>query len=151
MSQDHIRRAAGWPWWKRAWAKVHEPRVIAVTQAVVYLLLGGVGAYARINPPSTIEGAIGATAMTLLAGLLVFGGLIIGWWTALLGIHWLERFAVVSVACSAGIYAYIIFSLHLLESGNRLLQLGFVLAVLLYQPIRWMRLRESPYDRSLHI
>ena len=146
MSQDHIRRAAGLPWWWRAWAKVHEPRVIAVTQAVVYLLLGGVGIYALASPPSTIEGAIGEASMALLAGLLVFGGLAIGWWTALFGIHWLERYAVVSVGSAAGIYGAIILALHVTETGNRLLQFGFVATVALTQLMRWQRLRESPYD-----
>ena len=149
VTQKHIRDKARLRWWQRAWLSINEPRIVAVLQCLVYVGFGASGVYALVSPPMTIAGEIGALAMTLLAGLLVFAGLL-GSWTALRGIKWLERYAVVSVGLSAGIYAVIIAVLHSTTDGNRLLQLSFVVAVLMYQPIRYVRLADSPYDRVLH-
>lgn len=132
---------------KRFWLRVHQPRVIAVTYAVLYSVLAWGGIMALIDPPSTIEGTLGAAAMTVLSALLVLGG-ITGAPSALIGAWWLERIAVMSVAFSAGLYGAVIFVRQLTESGNRQLQLAFVLTVLLMQLIRWHRIRLRPYDPS---
>jgi len=134
----------------RAWTKVHQPRVISALYCVIYtlLLLGGISAL--IDPPRSIEGTIGAAAMTLLASLLTLGGAL-GAPASLVGAWWLERLAVVSVGFSAGIYGAIIITLDVqATSGNRQLQLSMVLVVLLMQAVRWHRIKQRPYDPDRH-
>ncbi|RLV54839.1 hypothetical protein D9V41_14715 [Aeromicrobium phragmitis] len=128
----------------RAWHRINEPRTISVLYFVSYLVLTAGGVTALVIPPTSLEGEIGATAMTMLASLLVFGGSI-GSVSALPGIYWLERFAVGAIASSATIYLLIIVTLHFTSTGNRLLQAAFVCSVLLHQGVRWMRIRERPY------
>ena len=129
----------------RLWRKVREPRVISVTYFVIYGVLFAAAVSALLDPPRSVEGHIGAVAMALLASMLAFGGLV-GAPSALFGIWWLERTAVFAIAMSALIYGGIVAALHVTGTGNRLLQLGFVLAVLLMQIVRWHRIRQRPYD-----
>src|SRR5690625_4335200 len=89
----------GWPVTKRLralWQKVNEPRIIAASHALVYFALFSAGLYALVNPPSSVDHAIGQPAMYLLAGILAAGGAI-GAPTALWGTWWLERTAVALV------------------------------------------------------
>ena len=129
---------------KRLWLKVHKPRVIAATYAVLYITLGWGGVTALVDPPSTIEGTLGEAAMTILALLLILAG-ITGAPSALIGAWWLERIAVMSVAFSAGLYGTVVFVRQLTDSGNRQLQLSFIAAVLLMQLVRWHRIKQRPY------
>ena len=135
---------------RAAWLKVHQPRVIAITYTAAYTVLTYAGVTALIDPPTSLEGAVGALSMGTLAALLVLGGAL-GAPSALLGLWWLERVAVIAVSISAGIYGGIILTLHMIGTGNRQLQLGFVLFVLLMQLIRWHRIRERPYDPARHV
>lgn len=128
-----------------AWRRVREPRVIALCYFVAYLLLAGGGASALTNPPTSIEGAVGDTAMTTLA-LLLAGGGALGVVAVLPGWYWLERLAVIAVALASGIYAAVITTLHVTQPGNRLLQLSLVIFVGILQAVRWHRIRERPYD-----
>ena len=129
----------------RLWRKVREPRVISVTYFVIYGVLFAAAVSALLDPPRSVEGHIGAVAMTMLAAMLAFGGAI-GAPSALFGIWWLERTAVFAIAMSALIYGGIVTTLHVTGTGNRLLQLGFVVTVLLMQIVRWHRIRQRPYD-----
>jgi len=131
---------------RRAWQRVHEPRVVSATHALVYLVLLAAGLYALVNPPSTVDYAIGQPAMYLLAGILATGGAI-GAPTALTGIWWLERTAVSLVILASGIYLAVILALQVTSgSGNRLLQAGYVFSVLALHIVRWHRVRQRPYD-----
>jgi len=129
----------------RFWQKIREPRVISVTYFVIYAVLFAAAVSALLDPPRSVEGHIGAVAMTMLAAMLAFGGLV-GAPSALFGIWWLERTAVFAIAVSAFIYGGIIIALHSVGTGNRLLQLGFVVTVFLMQIVRWHRIRQRPYD-----
>ncbi|MFJ2518643.1 hypothetical protein ACIOWF_06695 [Cellulosimicrobium cellulans] len=138
MTAPTLRRVAA------LWAKVHEPRVISAAYFVMYAAGIGAGVYATINPPTSIEGQIGSTAMTALTVLVTFG-CILGTIAALPGIYWLERSAVTSIALAAGIYLFILATLQLQQPGNRMLQAWFVFFVLGMQLVRWVRVRERPY------
>lgn len=128
----------------RLWAKITEPRVIAVLLFCQYVVFAVAGLYALIEPPTSIKGQIGTNAMAALAGLLVFGGAL-GAVAALPGIWWLERSAVLSVGWAAVLYLGIVLGLHVGGDGNRLLQAAFVTSVLLHQGVRWFRIRERSY------
>lgn len=132
---------------RRLWGRVHQPRVISVLYFAIYLCMLGGGFAALVDPPASIEGEIGAASMIMLAGLLAFGGLI-GAIASLPGIWWLERTAVLSIGLATVLYGGIIATLHYTGTGNRLLQLSFVLTVGLMQTVRWHRIRERPYDPS---
>ena len=133
----------------RLWRKVREPRVISVAYFLLYLSLFAGGISALLDPPQSVEGHIGELSMTVLAAMLTFGGAV-GAPSALFGIWWLERTAVFAIAMSALIYSGIIVALHYTGTGNRLLQLSFVGAVLIMQIIRWHRIRQRPYDPDRH-
>lgn len=126
------------------WARVHEPKAVSIIYFAMYTLGAIAGLYATLDPPRSIEGQIGTTAMTALAVLLTFG-CVLGAIAALPGVYWLERSAVASVALSAATYLGILLALHTYEGGNRLLQSWFVIFVLGMQAVRWVRVRERPY------
>lgn len=126
------------------WAKVQEPRVISVVYFVMYAAGVGAGVYATMRPPTSLEGQVGAAAMTALTVLLTFG-CTLGTIAALPGIYWLERSAVLSIALAATIYLAILTTLQVQQPGNRTLQGWFVLFVLGMQAVRWVRVRERPY------
>lgn len=128
----------------RLWAKITEPRVIAVLLFCQYVVFAAGGLYALFYPPTSIQGQIGTNSMAALAALLVFGGTL-GAIAALPGIWWLERSAVLSVGWAALLYLGIVVGLHVGGDGNRLLQAAFVTSVLLHQGVRWVRIRERSY------
>src|SRR5690625_426340 len=133
---------------RRLWRRVNEPRIVSAAHALVYLVLLSVGLYALVNPPNTLEGAMGELAMRLLAGTLAIGGAI-GAPTALAGIWWLERTAVSLVVLASAIYLGTTLTLQVLAppGTNRMLHAGFTFAVLvLHFPVRWHRVRQRPYD-----
>lgn len=127
------------------WGKISEPRVISLLMFVQYVVLAVGGYAALISPPATIEGEIGVYSMYMLAGLLAFGGTV-GAVTVLPGVWWLERIAVLSVAIAAFIYGGVVTWLNISQSGNRMLQLSFIAAVLILQAVRWHRIHQRPYD-----
>lgn len=132
----------------KLWNRIREPRVVSTLRFCMYLvmLLGAVTAL--ISPPRSIEGAVGELAMTGLATLLAFGG-VLGAIAALPGIWWLERTAILAITLALGIYGLVVVSMHLGGEGNRLLQLSIVVGLMLSQAIRWVRIRERPYDPEL--
>ena len=135
---------------QRVWSRIHEPRAIAILQAGAYLLLGLGGVSVFVQAPQTVEGEIGAVSMTVLATMIVTSTTL-GIPSALFGWQWLERITSAGIIMSAGLYGWIIVSLQLAGSGNRFLQLSFVLVVLLYQVIRMVRIAGPPYNKELTI
>lgn len=135
---------------QRVWSRIHEPRAIAILQATAYLLLGIGGASVFVQAPQTVEGEIGAVSMTVLATMIVTSTTL-GIPAALFGWQWLERIISAGVIMSAGLYGWIVLSLHLDAPGNRLLQLSFVLAVIIHQAIRLVRIAGPPYNKELAV
>lgn len=128
------------------WARIHEPRAVSIGYFAIYLAGFGAGLYATFVPPSSIQGEVGAGAMSALTVLLMTG-CAIGAVAALPGIYWLERTAVLSIALAMLLYLAVVLVLQVQEpQGNRLLQAWVVFAVLLMQvPVRWVRIRARPY------
>lgn len=135
---------------RRVWSRIHEPRAIAVLQACAYLVLGLGGLTAFHKAPQSVEGEIGAVAMMVLATMITVSTSL-GIPSALFGWQWLERITSAGIIMSAGLYGWIIVSIQLAGSGNRFLQLSFVLVVLLYQIIRLVRIAGPPYNKELTI
>ena len=135
---------------QRVWSRIHEPRVIAILQACAYLVLGLGGLTVFHTAPQTVEGEIGAVSMTVLATMIVTSTTL-GIPSALFGWQWLERIISAGIIMSAGLYGWIIVSLQLAGSGNRFLQLSFVLVVIIHQVIRLVRIAGAPYNRELTV
>ena len=135
---------------RKIWLRVHEPRAIAVLQAAVYLVLGLGGLTVFHTAPQSVEGQIGAVSMMVLATMITVST-ILGIPAALFGWQWLERIISAGIIMSAGLYGWIIVSLQISGSGNRFLQLSFVLAAILHQVIRLVRIAGPPYNRDLTI
>lgn len=133
----------------RLWAKVKEPKTISVLVSLAYLVgaLGGISVF--LETPQTLEGAMGHYAMFVLAGMLVFGGFL-GAPSALFGVWWAERVAIVPVAFASALYLSVVVGLHTSGAGNRLLQASFICVVILSQIARWNRIHLRPYDPSRH-
>ena len=134
----------------KIWSRIHEPRAIAVLQATVYLCLGLGGLAVFHTAPQTVEGEIGAVSMTVLATMIAVSTAL-GIPAALFGWQWLERIISAGVIMSAGLYGWIVVSLQLAGTGNRFLQLSFVIAAILHQAIRLVRIAGPPYNRELTI
>lgn len=135
---------------RRVWSRIHEPRAVAILHATTYLILGIGGGSVFVQAPQTVQGEIGAVSMTVLASMIMVSTTL-GIPAALFGWQWLERIASAGIIMSAGLYGWIIFVLHVSSPGNRLLQLSFVLAVILYQTIRVVRIAGTPYNKDLAI
>lgn len=135
---------------QRLWSRIHEPRAIAVLQATAYLTLGLGGLTVFHTAPQTVAGEIGAVSMTVLATMIVTSTTL-GIPSALFGWQWLERIISAGIIMSAGLYGWIIVSLQVAGSGNRFLQLSFVIVVILHQVIRLVRIAGAPYNRELTV
>ena len=129
------------------WSKVNEPRIIAASHALVYFALLNAGLYALVNPPGTVDHAIGPLAMNLLAGILAAGGAI-GVPTALWGTWWLERTAIGLVVLALCLYLLTtLWMQYSSDGGNRFLQAATILGlIVLHFPVRWHRVRQRPWD-----
>ena len=135
---------------RRVWSRIHEPRVIAILQACAYLVLCLGGLTVFHTAPQSVEGEIGVVSMMILATMITVSTTL-GIPAALFGWQWLERITSAGIIMSAGLYGWIIVSLQLAGSGNRFLQLSFVLVVLLHQVIRLVRIAGPPYNKELTI
>ena len=135
---------------RRVWSQIHEPRAVAILQAGAYLLLGVGGVSVFVQAPQTVEGEIGAVSMLVLATMITVSTAL-GIPAALFGWQWLERIISAGIIMSAGLYGWIVLSLHLDAPGNRLLQLSFVLAAILHQIIRLVRIAGPPYNKELAV
>lgn len=124
---------------------MNKPRNVAVSYFFIYSLAAMGGLSALIDPPSTVEGAIGALAMAILASMLLLGG-VVGAPAALLGVWRFERTAVIAIGSAAAIYGLTIIVRQFSMPGSRILHLSFVLIVLLMQYVRWQRIKRRPYD-----
>lgn len=130
---------------ERLWARIQEPKVITIYQFVIYTVVALTGLAAWFFPPTSIEGAIGPLLTQMFAAFLVTGGTL-GAVAVLPGIWWLERAAVLACATGALIYGGVVLSLHVTQSGSRLVQLGVIIWALLSITQRWHRIRRYAYD-----
>lgn len=112
---------------QRAWERITEPRVLKLFYLGVYLLAVWVGLVTLVNPPTSIEGALGSAITAFWAGFIVIGGtgaavtILPGWW-------WAERLSVWLIIIGVVIYEGVVIALHLTgsEGSSRLTQAGFV-------------------------
>lgn len=132
-------------WWARAWGRIKEPRAVTFLAWLGYVALTIVGAYALVNPPSTVEGALGPFAMYAVAGM-VFAGALAGTVGSLPGWYEVERLGIASILGGSVIYSTLVLILHFTESGNRSFQAGFILFAAASLASRWVRIKDQTYE-----
>lgn len=132
-------------WWQRAWGRVKEPRVITFLTWLGYVALTIVGAYALVNPPSTVEGALGPFAMYATAGMVFAGGLA-GVAGTLPGWREMERLGIASILGGSAIYSTLVLILHFTEDGNRSFQAGFIIFGITSLASRWVRIKDHTFE-----
>ena len=133
---------------RRLWLKVNEPRVVSVLRFAMYVVLFVGGVAAVTNPPATMESELGQGAVVGL-GLLLSFGCLLGAVSALPGMWFIERLGLIAISSALAIYGGVVLHLHLSGSGNRLLHLTIIIALILSQAIRWVRIKDRPYDPAL--
>lgn len=143
MSQQYIRRAAGWGWPRRAWARLHEPRIISAVYGGAYTAMIILGAISVARPPRTIEAAAGDVLMSLIALLITAGGAL-GAVTVANGRYWVERYAVGLAGLGLLGYWLMVAYLAVTASGNRFMQLLALTLALLFVLMRlhWVLRRD---------
>lgn len=145
MTQQHIRRAAGYGWAKRSWARLHEPRIVSAGYGLGYTLMTILGAISVAHPPRTINHLAGDVLMMTIAGCCALGGLI-GIITVANGAYWAERTAVgISLLGLVGYWLMVAY-LAITAEGNRWMQLMALTLAVLFIAVRLHWVNARPYN-----
>lgn len=132
-------------WTLVVWLRIQEPRLITILQTLIYGLCAWAGIATVLAPPSSIEGQFGLTVTLVWGWFAIIGG-VAGALACPFGKWLIEKPAIILCATATMIYAGIILTLHIQESGNRLPQLCFVVMTLLYLVSRYARIRPFSYQ-----
>ena len=125
---------------KKLWQLIEEPRTRRVMWSLLYAAILIAGAAAMIMPPKSVEWQIGELLTAIWSGMLTIGGGLGAW--ATLTRYWvIERMAILLCGHGAAIYGATIFVNHFVEHGNRITQLGFVVAFILALAVRHWDIR----------
>ena len=95
-----------------AFMRIAEPRVIRVIQFFVYLAVTAGGIALVIAPPPEFESVLG-TVLTYVVGAFLLSGGVVGMFSVLPGIWWLERAAVLMLITGLSMYAVVAISMTL--------------------------------------
>ena len=123
---------------KRLWLLLHEPRVVTFFQGLVWTVWSLTGLAALTIPPQTISHEFGPF-LTMVWGILLFGGGLAGLAGCLPGWWWIERSGILATGTGALVYLMVVLNLHATTSGNRLVQAGFILMAVVSLVVRWVR------------
>lgn len=132
-------------WTLAVWLRIQEPRLITLLQTLIYALCAWAGIATVLAPPSSIEGQFGLTVTLVWGWFAIIGG-VAGAIACPFGKWLVEKPAIILCGTATLIYAGIILTLHIQESGNRLPQLCFVVMTLLYLVSRYARIRPFSYQ-----
>lgn len=132
------------PYRKSTWARwfltIPEPREVRFAYLGSYLLWAVAGVSVLISPPTSLEGTLGPV-LTYVWGAFLALGSVLGASTVLTIYWWVERLAIWLTGTGVAVYAILILSMHLTSSGNRIPQLCFVLAGLVFLIVRYLRIK----------
>lgn len=149
---DKLRTArrrfhAALDWWHLyllGW--VNEPKKLTYWTCAAYAILTVfTGLSSFLSPPSSLAHQMGPYVTMAWGGLILGGGTLAiagclpGWW-------WLERTGITCLMSGLGIYASVVLLMHSTSDGNRLPQLGAILACVVFLSIRWLRVRGAFAD-----
>ena len=132
------------PYRKQTWIRwitsVPEPRSVRFGYLLAYVLWAIAGISVLIQPPTSLSGAVGEGLTYLWGAFLAVGGTV-GAGTVLTYYWYLERFSIWLTGAGVAVYGILVGSMHILESGNRLPQLMFILAGLVFLVVRYLRIK----------
>lgn len=131
------------PWWRRAWSRVKEPRVVSALAWVGYLVLALAAGYSLIDPPTVLTSIAGGVAARIMTGLVALGGAI-GSVTALPGWWEMERTGIAMILGGVSIYIPGVLSAGL--TSNQLMPAAFAFVVMVSMLSRWIRIRDRTLD-----
>ena len=149
MTQEHIRRNAGYGWLQRSWMTLHEPRIISAVYGGVYTIALLVGLYNFFDPPRTImEAADNPILLYAIAGGISTGGLL-GMIAIARGLYWVERYAAGLLGGGLGLYWLISAWLTLFSGGSRWMSLMTTTFAVILILIRYYWVADRPYNPNL--
>ena len=128
----------------RAWRALTDPPHQKPVYALVYVITIMTGLATLLMPPRSIEGVLGPLLMNVTGAAWLLGGLVClvtlftPWW-------WLERFGIGLAALGIASYGSVVLTLHVLESGSRLTQLGVIVLAGCLFLVRYLSIREWSY------
>lgn len=133
--------------WNRVWEtfpfahtmfmKIAEPRVLRLMQFGVYASLAYSGAGILLNPPNNFENVAGLTLVYFFGSFLTLGSLV-GAFSVLPGIFWLERVGIVLLSSGVGMYVILLVLLNASSVG-----VGVSVAFILLFTQRWSMINGS--------
>ncbi len=132
-------------WAQAVWARIQEPRIVSIVQTLIYVLCFVGGLVTIIDPPTSIRGAFGS-GVTFAWGVFAIIGGLMGAYSAPTGKWLIEKPAIIACGTAITMYAGILVSLHITETGNRIPQLVFVLIGLLHFVNRYWRIKPYSYE-----
>ena len=125
---------------RHIWMLIEEPRVRRVLWSVAYLLLTAGGIATLLNPPVSVEQAVGPFLAYLWGGMVTVGGAV-GAWSTLTRWWVAERAAILLCWHGALIYLALTIYNHAAGGGNRLPQAAFIAFALVAFAIRFYDIR----------
>lgn len=137
---------------RRLWHSIREPRTLRVALAAGYATIAAGGLLALINPPNSIEGAIGPILVLIWGTFLTVGGAC-GSLSIWPGTWWLEKIGLTLLSGGLTIYVAVTVYLHIGGSAgsNRLTQAlivtGLSIAALAVRGLMIRGLSYEPRDR----
>jgi len=132
-------------WTMSLWLRIQEPRIVTMTQTVIYLLCFTGGAVTILDPPRSIEAQF-ATAFVYAWGVFALIGGAMGAYAAPTGKWLIEKPAIIACSTAILMYAGILLTLQLTTPGNRVVQLVFVSIGLLHFVARYWRIKPYSYE-----
>jgi len=130
---------------RRAWARVTEPKIITLLQTTIYAIIAFAGWAALENPPTTIENQWGPLLTNIWGWFLFIGGTG-GAIACPTGKWFIEKPALLLAGTGVLMYGTVIFALNFTTPGNRLVQLSFVTMALIQLVIRLLRIHRFAYE-----
>lgn len=130
---------------KKLWLRLQEPRAVTAAQTLIYAVVVFAGVMSLVSPPTSFEGYLGISVPYVWGGFATLGGLA-GMYSAPTGKWLIEKPAVLACLTAISLYAGSVLTLHLTTSGNRLVQLCFVIVALLHFITRYFRIRPFSYE-----
>ncbi len=129
----------------KLWLRIQEPRALSAIYFFVYLAVAVMGLAIILDPPRSIQGAIGHTLVVCWSWFLLIGGGL-GAATVLQGVWWLERAGAILCGFAMLIYGVAVCGVPLTQISVRVASVCFVLFAVLAFAARLVKTRHYAYD-----
>ncbi|WP_309129490.1 hypothetical protein [Microbacterium sp.] len=130
---------------RKLWEQITEPRHMKMLAAVMYAVVLVMGVVALVDPPRSLEGALGGALTAIWAWCLTIGGsaglsvVFTAWW-------WVERLALVLIFAAALDLIAVTLLMAVDRTGDRWYLLGLTLVFGLAFVVRWVSIRRYNFE-----